>query len=191
MIKMTIFGFDTLRRFVSLALIVLISCWLQNSHANGLPRAYEPRSGKAAMEAAAKSGKPVIIYFTQEDCIWCERVEALLNNTKLQPKLAESYYFVNVDIRLAKKQSWNSALAKMLAVKGTPAFAAIRPNGDLLCMIYGMIGDESELNRIHDNIQGINKGAKPTMLYQGGLPSCRGQNSEKDEQVSEVPTAEQ
>ena len=171
----------------AIALAILITSWLPTSRANGLPRAYEPRSGKAAMEAAAKSGKPIVIYFTQQNCIWCERVEGLLNKSELQPKLAESYHFVSVDIGLANKQSWNATLTKMLAVKGTPAFAAIRPNGDVLCMVYGMIEDEVELARLHENIQALNKGAKPTAIYKDGLPSCREQNSERDEFVSSVP----
>ena len=82
------------------------------------------------MEAAAKSGKPVVIYFTQENCVWCDRVENLLNRSELQSKLVDSYHFVNVDIGMANKQSWNAELTKMLSVRGTLAFAAIKASGD-------------------------------------------------------------
>ena len=168
----------------ALAVPLCIGSWSIEANANGLPRAYDSKSGKTAMEASAKSGKPVVIYFTQENCVWCDRVENLLDRTELQTKLVDSYHFVNVDISMAKKQSWNAELTKMLSVRGTPAFAAIKASGDLLCMNYGTIQDDTELARFHESIQSLNKGAKPTILYVGGFPSCRGQESERDDEIT-------
>ena len=175
---------SVLQSIPAIVLATFVGTWTVESQANGLPRAYESKSGKTAMEAAAKSGKPVVIYFTQENCVWCDRVENLLNRSELQSKLVDSYHFVNVDIGMANKQSWNAELTKMLSVRGTPAFAAIKASGDLLCMNYGTIQDDAELARFHESIQSLNKGAKPSILYVGGFPSCRGQESERDEQIT-------
>ena len=177
-------GKQSVMQCIRAIFLATIACASAVSHANGLPRAYESKSGKAAMESAARSGKPVVIYFTQENCVWCDRVENLLDRSALQEKLVDSYHFVNVDIGLGKKQTWNAELTKMLAVRGTPAFAAIKASGDLICMSYGTIKDDAELADFHQNIQSLNAGAKPRIMYVGGFPSCRGQETERDDEIT-------
>jgi thioredoxin-related protein len=150
----------------------------------GLPAEFHATNGKRAMEAAAQSGKPIIVYFTQQNCIWCERVERLLSNSPQSAALIQSYHFVNVDIG-NNRDSVVKSLQKALKVSGTPSFAALSAQGNLLCMFYGMIPDDATLSKVHANVQALNKGARAT-AETNGFPSCRGETSELDRQVSGV-----
>ena len=157
----------------------------------GLPREYQAITGREAIDAAARSGKPIVIYFAQPGCGWCEKVEDLLESSKLRPVLVDSYHFVNVNIARSNDPV-GKQLQQMLKVRGTPAFAALSPKGVPLCMIYGNIPDDDELGKLHANIQALNKGGKSLVKFTNGMVSCRGKVSVQDEQVSEiVPSATQ
>lgn len=171
-------------RVVRAILPLLFLCHVAESLALGLPRDYRPTSGRRALEAAKESGKPILVYFTQENCIWCERLEQLLTRTELNATLVQSYHFMNIDIG-NNRDSVSKTLTQMLRVRGTPALAALAPNGDVLCMIYGSLKDDKELGQVHANIQAMHKGAKPTVI-QNGYASCRGQVSEQDGNISGV-----
>src|SRR6266571_6975302 len=158
-----------MRSVLRLVLFLLSSTVASVVVCNGFPRSYQAQSGHEALLAARESGKPIMIYFSRADCIWCQKVERLLNTSEVRFALLENYHFVNVDVRRVGDPGVDG-LKKMFKVRGTPAFAFLSPKGDAICMVYGNIRDDDELARINSTVQALFKGAKATPTS-GGVPS--------------------
>jgi hypothetical protein len=152
--------------------------------AAGFPKIYHPQTGRVALQASKESGKPVMVYFSQVDCIWCSRVEDLLATSPVRFTLIDSYHFVNVDIRRIDDPATN-ALMQLFKVRGTPAFAFLSPKGVPICMVYGNIKDDEELANINATVQGLAGGGTATASYRG-FPSCRGKVTADDSLITEL-----
>ncbi len=150
------------------------------------PKMYSATGGGEALEAAQKSGKPIMIYFWQEHCTWCTVVEDLLRRSEVRFKLVEHYHFVNIDIH--SKEPAVTGLKKMFSVKGTPAFAFLSPKAQPICMVYGNIKDDAELARIDTNVLALVAGASPQYVSHG-FASCRGEVTEDDSKVTSAGAA--
>ena len=92
-------------KFLALLLFLVSLTAPQPAFALGFPREYQAISGREAIEAASRSGKPIIIYFAQPGCGWCDKVEDLLDSSKLQKDLVDNYHFVDINIARKKKSS--------------------------------------------------------------------------------------
>jgi thioredoxin-related protein len=159
------------------------------SHAYGFPRGYLTQNGADALAAAEVSGKPLLIYFTQPDCSWCDKVEVLLDQPESRKMLSDQYHFMDIDIQRSK-DNVAKALLNALKVKGTPAFGVISPAGKVVCMHYGNIRSASDLAAIHAGIQEQAKRNKEGVLgpRTGDIPGCRGRVAAADADFSVAPT---
>lgn len=165
------------------AAAMLLCC--VHSHAYGFPRGYLTQNGADALAAAEISGKPLLIYFTQPDCSWCDKVEVLLDQPASRELLVNQYHFMDIDIQRSR-DSVSKALLAALKVKGTPAFGVISPAGKVVCVHYGNIASASDLAAIHAGIQEQAKrskvGARATEIS-----GCRGRIAATDADISAVP----
>ncbi len=150
----------------------------------GFPKMYHAQSGRDALQASKQSGKPVMVYFSQVDCIWCDRVEHLLATSEVRFTLVQNYHFVNVDIRRTGDPA-TDALKRLFKVRGTPAFAFLSPKGEPICMVYGNISGDEELATISATAQGLSSGGKPTVSNRG-FPSCRARVTADDNLITEI-----
>ena len=151
--------------------------------ASGFPLSYNAQTGREALQASRQSGKPVMVYFSQANCIWCSRVEALLVTSAYRATLVESYNFVDVDIRRTDRAT--IALMQLFKVRATPAFAFLSPKGEPICMVYGYIRNTEELRSINATVQALATGGAPTESTRG-FPSCRGKATTSDDLVTEI-----
>lgn len=156
-----------------------------HSYAYGFPRGYLTQNGAEALAAAEISGKPLLIYFTQPDCSWCDKVEVLLDQPASRALLANQYHFMDIDIQRSK-DSVAKALLAALKVKGTPAFGVISPAGKVVCVHYGNIASASDLAAIHAGIQ--ESARKPKADARAGeILGCRGRVATADADFSAAP----
>jgi thioredoxin-related protein len=173
-----------IRSVLRLALFLLSSTVASVVVCNGFPKSYQAQSGHDALVAASESGKPIMIYFSQTNCIWCQKVEHLLKTSEMRFALIENYHFINVDIGRSGEPAADG-LKKMFKVRGTPAFAFLAPKGDAICMVYGNIRDDDELARINSTVQALFKGAKATG-GRAGFPSCRSRPSSDERLITQM-----
>lgn len=150
----------------------------------GFPRMYKAQTGRDALDAAARSGKPIMIYFSQPDCVWCDRVEHVLRTAESRFDVVDHYHFVNINIRQSDDAAAR-ALKNMFRVRGTPAFAFLSPRGQPICMLYGNIADDEELAEIDRTVQALFRGSKATLTARG-FASCRGKVSPNESLVTEI-----
>jgi len=113
---------------------------------------------KKGLELSASTGKPMFVYFHQEGCVWCEKLEKdVLSDPDVLNKLSENYVLVKIDINKDR----NTAIR--YGIRGTPTLLLIDDNGDVMTMIdhsWFYNGENFEKNKflsIMDHITGFIK----------------------------------
>lgn len=150
-----------------------------------LPGVFNAQSGPEAIQASRQSGKPIMLYFTQPACVWCERVEHLLTTSEFRFTMAEHYHSMNIDISRHGDKAIDG-LMRMFKVQGTPSFAFLSSRGEPICMVYGNIRNDAELVQIDSTVQRLAAGGKTTAMI-AGFPSCRGKVSADDAMITSMP----
>lgn len=118
------------------------------------PAGYAAAAYDAALDAAKQSGKPVMLYFTQERCIFCKRVEALLAAEELRSAFAPNYHFVAVDLtRGQPRTAAEQDLIDRLRIGLAPTFVFLNRDGQHICTSYGGIGRAEEGLAVHRFVQ--------------------------------------
>jgi thiol:disulfide interchange protein DsbD len=79
------------------------------------------------LDLARSKGMPALIYFTQEGCVWCERLEKdVFSDSAVMRNIAQSFVLIKVDINSEKD------LTAEYGVKGTPTLLIVDGNGSVM-----------------------------------------------------------
>ena len=152
--------------------------------AAGLPANYGPQEAGSAFDASRRSGKPMLVYFSQPDCEPCARTESVLATGEAAAILAGKFHFISVDAS-RPEDPFGASMKRSLKLRGTPALAAISPTGDALCVLHGNIRDNAELREIAARIVALNEERLPPRRRQAA-PSCRGTVSPDDNRLMAI-----
>lgn len=92
-----------------------------------------------AEQQAKKDGKCVMVIFHASWCGWCHKLDAMLTNAEIGPKIASAFVVVHLDVdeKDAKKSLENPGAGKVRTelggdTAGLPFFAILSPEGKSL-----------------------------------------------------------
>lgn len=119
--------------FYRFPVFLLILC-LTSVTGSGLQAADKPwgTDPERALQAAARSGRPVFMQFSASWCAICKRLEkTTLADPNVAARISNDYVPVRIDVDLHKD------LAKDLEIKGLPAVLIVSPDLEILHRIAG------------------------------------------------------
>jgi thioredoxin-related protein len=137
-------------RIHCLALSVLVACSSlvqadQPGRAAARPRVlFVQTSVEQAWKSAVAEKKPLLVMFTSEGCVYCEK---MLNETYRHPAI-ERMLTTSTETVLAHSRDYK-ALAKKLGVRGYPCTLLVSPEGEVLDFMEGYVDAKTFAERIY------------------------------------------
>jgi len=102
----------------------------------------------AALTAAAKDGKNMIIDFYTDWCRWCDSLDANTYTDSLVISLSTDNIFVKINAEV------DTALADKYGISGYPTIVIAKPNGDEIDRIWGYLPPTEFYNQVQLYLQG-------------------------------------
>jgi thioredoxin-related protein len=96
-----------------------------------------------AWNAAQASGKPVLLYVTSDNCLYCKK---MLRQTLAHPRISE--VIAEQAETFAFNASQSPELAQKLGVRGYPTTLVISTDRKLLCQIEGFVEPQEFAERV-------------------------------------------
>ncbi|MEI7446716.1 MAG: thioredoxin family protein [Burkholderiales bacterium] len=109
----------------------------------------------SVVEAVAKartSGKPVIVYYTDQNCATCTALDGWLVRGDLRQAFAGSYHFTMVfadDLAPTERDRWKAAYVPRGAA---PAWVVLNADGSYLCTAAGGFANAVEALELHKRL---------------------------------------
>lgn len=125
-----------------------------DSLAFGFPNGYTAESYEAALAKARRSGKPIMLYFTQYGCRYCDIIEGFLDTDELRGAFVPNYHFVVIDVtRNLRGSPFQKAMMARFKYRATPTFVFLTPAGKHLCTSYGGLNHRYDGLALHRFVQ--------------------------------------
>lgn len=106
---------------------------------------------KAAREEAAKSGRPMLILFDADWCLYCRKMEqTTLSDTSLARYINDSFVPVRLDIEK------DARTAEILEVERIPCTVSLNAQADLLGRVTGYV-DRTQYQQTLNQIQSLHQ----------------------------------
>ena len=120
----------------------------------GFPAGFRVESLGQAQGAARTSGKPVMLYFTQHHCRYCDIVEGFLDSATLRAAYIPSYHFVLIDVtKNLRGDAFQKEMIDRFKYRATPTFAFLTAEGKHVCTSYGGINHQDDGLALHRFVQ--------------------------------------
>ncbi|MCA9036573.1 MAG: thioredoxin family protein [Planctomycetaceae bacterium] len=159
----TIAGFSRLRILALLAALLVAS---NQASADELPWSTDI---EGALQQAASTGRPVLMEFTAEWCVYCKRME---KNTFTDPAVAQAIRSSFIPVRVDADQYKD--LVKQLQIKGLPAILVVAPDLAILERISGFQTPEALIKKLARFQQPLNSAA-PSAQFASANPAAAAQ----------------
>ena len=102
-----------------------------------------------ALERARNEGKPVLVNFYAEWCVWCKRLESTtLRNAKVASVLEQKVVPLSLDV-----DAWGKELSNEYGVHELPTIVMLDAEGNELGRIAGYMPPDSFLERVEGFLQ--------------------------------------
>jgi thiol:disulfide interchange protein len=102
-----------------------------------------------ALERARNEGKPVLVNFYAEWCVWCKRLESTtLRDAKVASMLDQNVVPLSLDV-----DAWGKDLSNEYRVHELPTIVMLDAEGNELGRIPGYMPPDSFLERVEDFLQ--------------------------------------
>jgi len=106
---------------------------------------------KKAWKAAVSQQKPMLVMFTSEQCIYCQKMlNETYGHTAIKQMLAG-----RTETVLAHAEDYRD-LTKKLGIRGYPTTLLIAPNGDVLDLMQGFVAPQAFAERVRPLLPGKN-----------------------------------
>jgi thioredoxin-related protein len=120
----------------------------------GFPSGFRVESLEQAHTAASTSRKPIMLYFAQPHCRYCDIVEGFLDSATLRAAYIPSYHFVLIDVtKNLRGDVFQKEMIARYKVRGTPAFVFLTADGKHVCTSYGGINHKGDGLALHRFVQ--------------------------------------
>ncbi|MBL8819407.1 MAG: thioredoxin family protein [Planctomyces sp.] len=114
-------------------------------------------SPKDAMHAVEVQQRPMLIYLTGEQCVWCRKLErSTLSDESITATIQQRFVPLKVD------GAKHADLMKNLQVRGLPAMLVVAPDGSVLHRIVGYV-EPDELSEALNSSLLRHKASKPRL----------------------------
>jgi len=120
-----------------LAAVLALAAVLSPAGAGSLPRGFDDNPGVVeAVSKAASSGKPVIVYYSEQNCAACRALDGWLVRRDLREAYGVGYHFAVLfadDLTPQERERWQATYAP----RGAPSWVVLAPDGSYLCTANG------------------------------------------------------
>jgi len=120
-----------------LAAALAFSFALQPAGAGTLPRGFDDNPTVVdAVSKAATTGKPVIVYFSEQNCNACSALDGWLVRRDIREAYGPSYHFSVLfadDLAPEERERWKATYSP----RGAPSWVVLAPDGSYLCTANG------------------------------------------------------
>lgn len=130
-------------------LAAILASTVAGAFAATLPTGYD--DNPTIVEAVAKariSGKPVIVYFAEQNCQVCDAHDGWLVRADVRQAYKDSYHFAVVygdDMVAEERARWRAAYAP----RGAPSWVVLDSEGGYLCTSSGGFGNATAALDLH------------------------------------------
>jgi len=120
-----------------LAAALALSFALTPAGAGTLPRGFDDNPTVVdAVSKAASTGKPVIVYFSEQKCDACSALDGWLVRRDIRQAYGPAYHFSVLfadDLAPQERERWKSTYIP----RGAPSWVVLAPDGSYLCTANG------------------------------------------------------
>lgn len=110
------------------------------------------RDVRDAWRSAVKANRPLLVFITMDDCIYCRRMKkTTLADQRVVDSLRAQFVPVSLNVKDAPD------FVKLLMVKTFPATVVIQPNGDVIRSISGYKGPKQLRYQLHTALRYVHQ----------------------------------
>jgi thioredoxin-related protein len=115
------------------------------------------------LSSVAAASDIKVLYFYEEGCRWCERMDSIMNDSSIKSILLRNADIIRVDVhggrKMRKMGMPEKDLAKKYRIIGTPTVIFLNANGEELLRVPGAVTKEDFKYLLCNYVDGIrNKG---------------------------------